>query len=788
MQQEIKHIFLSSGAARVYTSIYGEKAQGIDDFIKELSNSLMIKILSNDERIISLIQAGSPVEEVDTITRIVRFLTLTGKTSFLHRVVASDTSEKIVERYSEVIVKYYKIISEIGKSQVEDFSEFIDLFPIKEEKLKGCVSHIPEIFTPFVKLFPEKYQWKVKTEKLRKLRFPDYFSEIRWVVRDSIVRSGSTCIVVPDDFFLGSILKEMELYGVKPLVASNISYTVLNDSPFFFLINCLRCVDTDFSYDFVIPTIENQYSMVDQAKIFVIRKLAYENNVIRGLDDWITLFQEAGVSPEILLDLRDLSNYIKQGKGLEGLKKFSEKYIGNTPVLKIVNVLAASFGGVSSDIQEMINYLQALRFFPKVSVPGDGSIVIGKPEDIIGIPFDNIYITGLDSGSSLRSFSDVARSLLDKIGLQGEYDSFIGMTLKKIVESGINVTLTRSELDEKLTFTEGTPFYDSIEAEESIVPRDDIFVPVAPICQWETASPQQEKQKYSLDTQIVKARLEKPIYPTFLENYIGCHFKGFVNGILGVDELDEPVEFLDPRNTGSLTHKILEKFYSTEISPEDFTKLSDSFVRNEISRVRYNSKKMALKFYREKYIQSGRLTRFFMLDVRRSLELGRRIIHREFHFPSNDHSVIYEFNGNKISIGGFVDRVDEQEDGLCIIDYKTSLNGYPKNDLCDEEHGKIQLYFYKLGVESILGKKVRAAAYVSFKDVNEGLSTAGFYQDIPNEEAQIEKCNRIVSSAFQALLEGDCDPVVKEGGSLWKCENQLFCPLLSVCRVQSRRW
>ncbi|MEM0346269.1 MAG: hypothetical protein QW340_01200, partial [Thermoplasmatales archaeon] len=126
MQQEIKHIFLSSGAARVYTSIYGEKAQGIDDFIKELSNSLMIKILSNDERIISLIQAGSPVEEVDTITRIVRFLTLTGKTSFLHRVVASDTSEKIVERYSEVIVKYYKIISEIGKSQVEDFSEFID--------------------------------------------------------------------------------------------------------------------------------------------------------------------------------------------------------------------------------------------------------------------------------------------------------------------------------------------------------------------------------------------------------------------------------------------------------------------------------------------------------------------------------------------------------------------------------------------------------------------------------------------------------------------------------------
>ncbi|MEM0141145.1 MAG: PD-(D/E)XK nuclease family protein [Thermoplasmatales archaeon] len=788
MQQQNRHIFVSSGGARAYNSIYGERAQGIEDFIKEISSSLKIKILSNEERVISLIQAGSPVEEVDTIMRIVRFLTLIGKTTFLHKVVASDTSERIVEKYSEVIVRYYKIISSIGKSQVEDFSEFMDLFPIKEEQFSTSISHIPESYAPFSNLFKEKYQLRNTLESKRKLKFPDYFSEIRWVVKDSVTKPGRTCIVVPDDYFLAIFLKELELYGVKPVVASDLSYFLLNDSAFFFLVNSLKCINTDYSYESIISLIENPYSKVEQSKISSIKGLAYENNVIRSLDDWLTLFQEAGVSDEILLEIEKLHGSIKEGMGFSGLQRFAEKYVGSTPFLKAANILSTAFNGASSEIQEMINYLQALKYLPKVGVPGEGTIVIGRAEDVVGIPFDNVYISGLDLGSSLRAFSDVSRSLLVKIGLPQEYDAFTENIYKLIMESSKNATLTRSELDDKLAFTESIPFYDSVSESEEYISRDEIFVPNDPLYEWEAALFKPEKVKYTLDREIIKSKLEKPVYPTFLENYIGCHFKGFVNGILGIDEIEEPVEFLDPRNTGSLTHKILEKFYSTEIPPSDFTRLTDSFIRSEMNKVKYNSKKQALKFYREKYILSGRLTRFFILDAQHAVNLGRKIIHREFHFPSNNHPVVYEFNGNKISIGGFVDRIDEEEDGLCVIDYKTSLYGYPKNDLCDEEHGKVQLYFYKLGVESILGKKVKAAAYVSFRDVAEGFATAGFYQGIPNESAQVEKCSKIVNTALDDLLEGDCDPVVKEGGSLWKCENQLFCPLLSVCRVQLRRW
>ncbi|MCL4412545.1 MAG: PD-(D/E)XK nuclease family protein, partial [Candidatus Thermoplasmatota archaeon] len=273
-----------------------------------------------------------------------------------------------------------------------------------------------------------------------------------------------------------------------------------------------------------------------------------------------------------------------------------------------------------------------------------------------------------------------------------------------------------------------------------------------------------------------------------IENYAGCHFKGFVNGMLGINEVDPPREFLDPRTTGSMTHKILEKYYSTNLSPAEFGKLADSFVKSEISKELFDSRTEALKFYRDKYISNGKLVRFFMMDVKHALELGRKTIQKEFHFPTSDQQVFYEFGDKKISIGGYVDRVDEENGGLCIIDYKSSLYGYPKNDLCDDRHGKIQLFFYKLGVESILKKKVRAAAYLSFRDISEGFNTAGFFNAIPNEEAQVRKCREIVDPILEDFVAGDFDPVVKEGGSLWKCENELFCPLLSVCRVQERRW
>lgn len=784
-----RHIFLSGGAARAFSIMSGEESQGVVDLIKEMSSSVGVSILTEEDRLIALLKSGAPVEDLDSMKTVQNFLRMAGETSRVHKLVAGDSSEKKIERYSEITLNYYKLISESGKSEVEDFSEFMNLFPLKYNLSGDYVSHIPSFLKPYNGLFERKEEPKNSKPKIVKRKFSDYFAEIRWVVREVLAKGGTKGVVVPDDYFAVFVAKEFELYGIEPTVSSPVSAISLNDSQFNFLISSMRCLDEDFPFEAVISLLENPYSQIEQSKIYDIREKCYDKNVTKGINDWRTLLQELKIRDELLSDLQLLSDVLDKRDGGSQLVEFCRKYLGegNYPG-RIVSILTSAFEDYSNDPSGLINDMESMKYLPKVSIVGDSGILIGKPLDLIGIPFENLFIVGLDAASSIRSFSEEARDFLGKIGLEGSFERFTEEAYSFQMKQSENTVLTYSALDDTLSYTESTAFYDGIEGDEEYVPRDTIFVPEEPLTEYELGRRTEASPKYSLEEGIVKTRLDKPIYPTFIENYAGCHFKGFVNGLLGVDEIEPPREFLDPRTTGSMTHKILERYYSTDVSPVNFGKQADSYVRGEISKERYESRTEALKFYRDKYLLNGKLVRFFVMDVNHALELGRKTIQKEFHFPTSDQQVFYEFGDKRIRIGGYVDRVDEENGGLCIIDYKSSLYGYPKNDLCDDRHNKVQLYFYKIGVESILKKKVRAASYVSFRDINEGFNTAGFFNAIPNEEAQIKKCRDIIDPVLEDFVQGDFDPLVKEGGSLWKCENELFCPLLSACRVQERRW
>jgi hypothetical protein len=789
VEMEEKHIFYSSGAARTFSAMNNMQSQGIVDLIKEMSQSVNVRILSERESLISLLKSGISIDDLLSLRTLQNFLKIIGETSRMHKITAGDSSERKIEEYSGITVNYYKYISELGKSEVEDFSEFINLFPLKYDLSSSYISHIPAFLKPYARLFTRMEHPVRRESKIFKRRFPDYLAEFRWIVRDVLSGKGTRGVAAPDDYFIVGIAKEMELYGIKPNIVSPVSAVLVNDAPYNFIISSLKSIDDDFSYESVVSLLENPYSAIEPLKIAAIKNQSYEKNITRGMRDWKTLFRELKIKSAIMDDLESLSRSMGKKESIRELMLYSNRYLGeNNYPNKILDLLSSSFPDYSNDVSGLINDIESLKNLPRVSNPCYSEVTIGRPMDLLGLSFENLYISGQDSASSFRCFPEEARDLLTKIGLEGAYDNFLESIYRVLMESSGNVYITYSTTDEKLSYTESTPFYDSVEGQEVYVPREQIFVPSSPLADWELGVQTEKKEKYSLDESLIKSRIEKPIYPTFIENYIGCHYKGFVNGLLGIDEIDAPREFLDPRTTGTLTHRILEKYYSVDISPDDFTKLADAYVRSEISKEIYESRIEALRFYREKYLMNGRLTRFFILDVEHARTLGRRTVQKEFHFPTADQQVLYEVGENRISIGGYVDRVDEHNGDLCIIDYKSSLYGYPANDLCDESHGKVQLFFYKIGVESILKKKVTAAAYVSFKDINDGYSTAGFFHAIQNEEAQLKKCRDIVDPPLEDFLKGDCDPVVKVGGNLWKCENVLFCPLLSTCRVQERRW
>ena len=170
-----RHIFYSSGTARAFSVINGVEAQGVLDLIKEMSLSVGVNILTEEESLISLLKAGASIDDLVQMKILQTFLKITGETSKVHKLVAEDISEKKVEKFSEITLHYYKLISEIGKSEAEDFSEFMNLFPLKYDLSSDYASHLPDYLKPYDKLFRSHDKDSKRGARIVKKRFPEFF-------------------------------------------------------------------------------------------------------------------------------------------------------------------------------------------------------------------------------------------------------------------------------------------------------------------------------------------------------------------------------------------------------------------------------------------------------------------------------------------------------------------------------------------------------------------------------------------------------------------------------------
>ena len=100
--------------------------------------------------------------------------------------------------------------------------------------------------------------------------------------------------------------------------------------------------------------------------------------------------------------------------------------------------------------------------------------------------------------------------------------------------------------------------------------------------------------------------------------------------------------------------------------------------------------------------------------------------------------------GPKYVINGKIDRVDQLEDGVRLVDYKT---GEPKTSLAPED--KEQLLIYQLAAES-LGKKVKSLQFHYLKN-NTTLEFLG-------KPAELEKLQEKLITRIDAIRAGDFPP------------------------------
>ena len=131
-------------------------------------------------------------------------------------------------------------------------------------------------------------------------------------------------------------------------------------------------------------------------------------------------------------------------------------------------------------------------------------------------------------------------------------------------------------------------------------------------------------------------------------------------------------------------------------------------------------------------------------------------------------------------IGGFVDRIDDREDGRIIIDYKTGgrLPGVEQMVAGLE----IQLPVYAMAAESLLGEEPRRTMEAFFINVREAkarmtLKAGGGKNDLARA---IEAAKQAIARCLAGMAEGRFPPVPS-------IECRDYCPCKEACRFDSRR-
>lgn len=198
----------------------------------------------------------------------------------------------------------------------------------------------------------------------------------------------------------------------------------------------------------------------------------------------------------------------------------------------------------------------------------------------------------------------------------------------------------------------------------------------------------------TLNSYLVVPDSEKGRYlsPSSINTWLQCRLKFYFRIISGLREPEVLSEEVDARMLGNLLHKSAELIYSEVVGKplgaEDFKKLSN----------KDNIRKIVIQAFSSEYFQNinnyaqielkGRdliVSEILQNYLKQIIRVDSRIDHLkilavekrvngEFHFESDGKSL-------SVRLGGVIDRLDEANNAIRIIDYKTGSDSQSVRDI-----------------------------------------------------------------------------------------------------------
>lgn len=394
------------------------------------------------------------------------------------------------------------------------------------------------------------------------------------------------------------------------------------------------------------------------------------------------------------------------------------------------------------------------------------------------LDFENIYITSVNEGilpSGKSNASFITYDLKRQFGmpLYSEKDAIYTYHFYRLLHRAKMITLLYSTVSEGLNSGEKSRFISQLEIEkldqhhyEKILVSPDI--------------PNEDTQLRSIrKTGTVIERLkeiaEKGFSPSSLTSYMRNPLDFYYQKILRLNDFQEVEETVAAKTLGTIVHDTLEAFYTplenqilTVAVLSDMKKETDTEVRKQFERsfkegtfskgknlIIYEvAKRYILNFinYEIQDLKKGNQIKILKIES----DLEAMIPIKELNFP--------------VKIHGKIDRLDEYNGQLRIIDYKTGL--VKQNDVelidwdeitKDYKYSKpVQILAYALMIHEEIGFDQACAGIISFKNLNSGFLKFGTKTSSRSKRDQIidkQVLDRYVIELKKLIIEL-CDPTI----------------------------
>ena len=259
---------------------------------------------------------------------------------------------------------------------------------------------------------------------------------------------------------------------------------------------------------------------------------------------------------------------------------------------------------------------------------------------------------------------------------------------------------------------------------------------------------------------------------TQLEKFLKCPYKFYLELVEEIKPYKAPEIEESSRIWGNMIHQIMKEifkeFEGKIFKKEDVKDVVKTFAE-KIEKGILESKEIS-SFYKD----------IMRIRAKEVIAKFERIIekHTGNKIVSVEKEIIHE--GENFILKGIIDRIEENENGIYIIDIKTgtsSLPSFTENDFFNKGNIQIPSYMWMYKNKFKIEKEIYGAIWnFSFKEFESKKMEEKIYEQKRRKIDYFDCIGEFFENIFEKMIKGEIDFQPEENQSCFYCEYKTQCP------------